>query len=601
MTPRRARPSPPTSDISSGSVALPPAKMHDDVRNPPDEDRLSDFCSDSDDASVGSSDEDDGDSERSDEETYLDFEEDSVWLDTEWEGVRVTRAEVELTYNSDDDSVASAGDYGNPEVFADYYAWNDWGEEADRYLDELDAMEENGDSESESSGVLSDGGAASDDGEEKVQNLEALRRAHQTKAMTDLTDSFADPAADPFADPFAIDESFDASDPSASNASFFKGDLSMPDTNDDRARGVSSAEKRARGRADSDDDDFDLEDQLHRSGLGSSTAGRSIDAGDAEELTTLQLSPPPARDLSSFDSDGPLQRAPSFPETPLTPVGRAPSFPETPSTPVGRAPSLHATPATPSSQASTPATAQRFSMAEVATVMLGQKRIDDGRQVLPPRQLSDLQSVSLENTVKPTPRRSGAGFKQPPTALEIPELPASPAVSPHPSLDSPSARSLSGSRSSPLVMRPLSSDDGTMRDMRGTASNGPTTDASVGTRASGCLVRNSSSFSTMETLQFASLSLSSGRPRSSARQKGCQRCGVTRQRLDDVVAELGKTQCSTAIAAALAAGDPHPDHAENADLHSKVVKLRLTLDMIARMTLEKAHGVRDQLDEEVGS
>jgi hypothetical protein len=195
-----------------------------------------------------------------------------------------------------DGKAAGPGDdcSDDDDVFRDYDKPNDWGAAADIFFDELDALEERGSSSDGGVSTSSEVGGLDDDDDndegqgERVQNLEALRAAHDAALMdsAELGKPVAPPAL------------------------------------------LAVAQARiAQPVGDYDDEDFDLEERLRAEGLALSMTepGPSRPSRDFAEPVHHALAVPPAV------SDGPSSPRCGFAETvdhhrhaqALSPVGPA--------------------------------------------------------------------------------------------------------------------------------------------------------------------------------------------------------------------------------------------------------------------------------------
>lgn len=523
-----------------------------------DDDAVSDleeYCSESDEGR-NSSDDGGSDDEKSGSETYYNDFGGDVWRDEDWEGVRVTRRDVELMYDSDDTSVGDADDFGNPEVFKAYYEWTEWGEEADRYFDELDKLENNGDSESEaSSDVVSDadGDGDGDDGEEKVQNLEALRLEFQRKASMTAGESV---------DTLATNDA--VSGDSLEAPAFYKGDLTLADED-------------ACGDSDGDDD-FDVENELKRTGIGASLGniGEPSDSVDAcgDDLTSLAIDSLPPRSrlppLATLTANDGALDVPGMPGTP-----KSPSLASTPTS--SRAPSFTAT-ASPHSASPTRRRSRSLRLlggSTGASTPLGstspfEKPLSRSTIAPPVPALEMPEMPDMPDSPLETPRgnfncdKTAAYERQSSNPVTSPQPP----VSPVPAI-SPLPRSSLGKDEAPSLATPIA-----LKDMPPSH-------------------RRSRSRSLSLSRSADSVKIPSPTP-CGPQVLPCARCNASRDKLEEVVAGIGMAQFSTAMSAAEASGETKPQHADNADILGEVRQLRLTMDMVARLVLERAYKIRDE-------
>lgn len=610
-------------------------------------------ASDSDDESSGGSD------ERSDEDTYLAFDEASVWLDTDWNGVRITRADVALTYNSDDDSVASAGDFGYPEAFKSYYEWNEWGAEADKYFDKIDAELEEGESSSESSGVESDSDndvevprrrKKADDDEEKVQNLEQMRAAHQAAAAAsvvkdDSEDEVVRHRARLGSMGVAVLDESDLDGPSSSDARessaiFSSAAMVLPDWDESGERGATVM----MSDGSEEEEDFDLERELAKTGLGDRVArdddgdddspvgrdafsGRRRDGfarggGRKDEFAVRDRRGGLAieREVSGYEKhrfadeeDFAGDKASDFAGN----SGRDSRRDESSRDESRRDNSRRDESRRDDSRRNDHIhDGSRRDESRRDRDQAAERKGDRGRdqaetrngsaEGLAGRSHGELPSWrdgvdSSDQTsllMSAPPVLSKPIRRQRPSA--VPELPPSPGTSPvHSSMNGDKVFSLSEAplAASPIATRPThsaaehsvelpeSKPETNTRKGETPFGHGPLADrvASVPNPVEERIVRERCGNDGL--VEGASVS-----------RLECSRCITLRDKLGAVVADIGTTQCSSAMAAAEGAGDASADFKENADLHAEVVKLRLVLDTVARMVLEHAYSVRDEAD-----
>lgn len=604
-------------------------------------------ASDSDDASSGGS-----DGEPSDEETYLAFDEHSVWLDTDWDGVRIARADIALTYNSDDDSVASAGDFGYPDAFKSYYEWNEWGAEADKYFDKIDAELEQGESSGESSGVEidSDGDVevprrrrkADDDGE-KVHNLEQMRAAHQAAAAAstvrvDSEDELVPHMArlgsmgvDSMGENDVDGQSL--SDTRGSIGFFSSGAIVLPDWDESGEHGATVMMSDGSEEAE---EDFDLERELAKTGLGDRLVREDDDDDDdlldgrdafsSRQRVGFAREEGRRHEFAAGDRRGGLavEREVSgygkhgFSVEEEFAGGKASEFAgesgrhsrrdesrrdESRRDFSSRNDSMHDGSRRDESRRDRDRAAERKDDRHRDQAETRNRSADGlagrSRNELPSwRDGVDISDqASLSKSAPPV--MSEPIRRQRPSA--VPELPPSPGSSPaHSSTNGDKVYSLKEAplAASPLATRPtLSAAEHTVEP----PGSKPETSTRKGETPFGhgpLADRVASVPSPVEERIVSERCGDEGLVEgASVSRLQCSRCIALRDKLGAVVADIGTTQCSSAMAAAEGAGDASADFKENADLHAEVVKLRMKLDTVARMVLEHAYLVRDEADE----